>query len=125
MGLGVAIAADPEIHGNRQLVVQAVANLIENAIKYSGGPNGGRRTQIDIALNDLPDAVEICVADNGPGIAPEDRERVLKRFDAAGEEPYRAWRATGLGLEPGAGSARGCMADRCGLRTISRVCVLF
>lgn len=95
MGLGVAIAADPDIHGNRQLVVQAVANLIENAIKYSGGPNGGG-TQIDIALNDLPEAVEICVADNGPGIAPEDRERVLKRFVRL--EKSRTEPGTGLGL---------------------------
>ncbi|MBI1650807.1 two-component sensor histidine kinase [Hyphomicrobium sulfonivorans] len=95
MGLGVAIAADPEIHGNRQLVVQAVANLIENAIKYSGGPVGGG-TQIDIGLNDLPEAVEICVADNGPGIAPEDRERVLKRFVRL--EKSRTEPGTGLGL---------------------------
>ena len=91
------VADGPQFTGNRQLVVQAVANLIENAIKYSAKPddlNSGATISID--LHDRPEAVEIAVADNGPGIAPEDRERVLKRFVRL--EKSRTEPGTGLGL---------------------------
>ena len=77
--------------------MQAVANLIENAIKYSGKPSdAGSGAAISIDLAELPDAIEIAVADNGPGIAPEDRERVLKRFVRL--EKSRTEPGTGLGL---------------------------
>jgi signal transduction histidine kinase len=84
---------------NRHLVGQAVANLIDNAIKYSAkaaesAPNGTKA--IAISLKSRRDAVEIVVADNGPGIAPEDRERVLKRFVRL--EKSRTEPGTGLGL---------------------------
>lgn len=97
MGLAVNVEAGAQLTGNRQLVVQAVANLIENAIKYSGKParsNGAAAISID--LHDRGDAIEIAVADNGPGIAPEDRERVLKRFVRL--EKSRTEPGTGLGL---------------------------
>jgi len=97
MQLDVSVASGPELVGNQQLIVQAVVNLIENAIKYSGKPganSGG--AMITITLEDSPEAVEIAVADNGPGIAPEDRERVLKRFVRL--EKSRTEPGTGLGL---------------------------
>jgi signal transduction histidine kinase len=97
MGLAVNVEAGPQLIGNRQLVVQAVANLIENAIKYSGKPgNAGSGAAISIDQHDSADAIEIAVADNGPGIAPEDRERVLKRFVRL--EKSRTEPGTGLGL---------------------------
>ena len=97
MGLAVNVKSGPELDGNEQLVVQAVANLIENAIKYSGKPsNAGSGAAISIDLAELPDAIEIAVADNGPGIAPEDRERVLQRFVRL--EKSRTEPGTGLGL---------------------------
>ena len=97
MGLAVNVSAGPQLIGNRQLVVQAVANLIENAIKYSGKPgNAGSGAAISIDQHDGADAIEIAVADNGPGIAPEDRERVLKRFVRL--EKSRTEPGTGLGL---------------------------
>ena len=97
MALAMNVADGPQYTGNRQLVVQAVANLIENAIKYSAKPgdlHSGATIAID--LHDRPEAIEIAVADNGPGIAPEDRERVLKRFVRL--EKSRTEPGTGLGL---------------------------
>ena len=97
MALAVNVEAGPQLTGNRQLVVQAVANLIENAIKYSGKPDAeGNRAAISIDMRDHAEAIEIAVADNGPGIAPEDRERVLKRFVRL--EKSRTEPGTGLGL---------------------------
>jgi len=96
MALAVNVEAGPQLTGNRQLVVQAVANLIENAIKYSAKPGVTGDASISIDLRDHPEAIEIAVADNGPGIAPEDRERVLKRFVRL--EKSRTEPGTGLGL---------------------------
>jgi len=98
MGLSYKVDAGAFVTGNRQLVVQAVANLIENAIKYSGRPAAGcgSGTAITVDLSDGAESVAISVADNGPGIAPEDRERVLKRFVRL--EKSRTEPGTGLGL---------------------------
>lgn len=96
MDLAVNVASGPQFTGNRQLVVQAVSNLIENAIKYSGKPGTNAAAAISIDLRDGADSVEIAVADNGPGIAPEDRARVLKRFVRL--EKSRTEPGTGLGL---------------------------
>ncbi|MFA5899297.1 MAG: HAMP domain-containing sensor histidine kinase [Hyphomicrobium sp.] len=84
------------VTGNRQLIVQAVVNLIENAIKYSGKAEARDDAEIAIDLRDHDKNVEIIVADNGPGIAAEDRERVLKRFVRL--EKSRTEPGTGLGL---------------------------
>jgi signal transduction histidine kinase len=96
MALSVDIGAGAPFLGNRQLVVQAVSNLIENAIKYSGRPADRADAAISIHLRDAADNVEISVGDNGPGIAMQDRERVLKRFVRL--EKSRTEPGTGLGL---------------------------
>jgi signal transduction histidine kinase len=98
--LHLDVAEGAAATANRQLVGQAVANLIDNAIKYSAkaakGAERPAEAAISIGVAARADAVEITVADRGPGIAPEDRERVLKRFvrlDKSRTEP-----GTGLGL---------------------------
>jgi signal transduction histidine kinase len=96
MQLAVNVGTGPQFTGNRQLIVQAVVNLIENAIKYSGKPGAATDGAISIDLINRAGGVEIAVADNGPGIAPEDRERVLKRFVRL--EKSRTEPGTGLGL---------------------------
>lgn len=94
------VAEGVEVRANRQLVGQAVANLIDNAIKYSlkaaecGARSGAATIALSLAASD--GGVEIAVADHGPGIAPEDRERVLKRFVRL--EKSRTEPGTGLGL---------------------------
>lgn len=79
------------IEANRRLISQALANLIDNAIKYT--PAGG---VITVGLTETPEGVELTVADTGPGIPPEERERVLQRFVRL--EKSRNSPGTGLGL---------------------------
>ncbi len=102
---------------NRELVSQAVANLVDNAIKYSaacapgscGGatappPRQRRRLRSRIALARVGHAIEIAVGDRGPGIAPQDRERALQRFVRL--EKSRSRPGAGLGLSLVAAVAR-------------------
>jgi signal transduction histidine kinase len=96
LALKLDIAEGVAIIGNRQLVGQAVANLVDNAIKYSAKAARTGDKTIAIVVADLGDAIAISVADRGPGIAAEDRERVLKRFVRL--EKSRTEPGTGLGL---------------------------
>lgn len=108
-GLSVSIAAGsgPRVRANRQLIGQAVANLIDNAIKYGANardPATQGASQIDVGVARTADGVEISVADHGPGIASADRERALKRFVRL--ERSRTRPGTGLGLSLVAAVAR-------------------
>lgn len=84
---------------NQSLVSQALANLLDNAIKYT--PSGG---QVAISVQHTPAGIALHVADTGPGIAPEDRSRVLERFVRL--EASRHSPGTGLGLSLVAAVAR-------------------
>ncbi|TCZ58717.1 sensor histidine kinase [Roseicella aquatilis] len=77
--------------GDRDLLLQAVANLLDNAIKFT--PGGGA-VQLSAALT--PAGIEIAVADDGPGLSPEDREHAGERFFRA--DKARATPGSGLGL---------------------------
>jgi signal transduction histidine kinase len=79
------------IEGNRSLIAQALANLVDNAIKYT--PAGGR---VRVAVSTSDDGVELSVADSGPGIPAADRPRVTERFVRL--EASRNSPGTGLGL---------------------------
>jgi len=79
------------IEGNRSLIAQALANLVDNAIKYT--PAGGK-VRIRVAVTS--DGVELSVADTGPGIPAADRPRVTERFVRL--EASRSSPGTGLGL---------------------------
>ena len=79
------------IDGDRDLLFQAVANLVDNAIKYT--PIGGH---IVLGLRLAGDAVELSVADTGPGIPADQRERVFDRFHRL--ESSRSTPGSGLGL---------------------------
>jgi signal transduction histidine kinase len=80
-----------QIEGNRSLVAQALANLVDNAIKYT--PAGGR---VMMSVSQAADGVVLTVADTGPGIPAEDRPRVVERFVRL--EASRSSPGTGLGL---------------------------
>jgi signal transduction histidine kinase len=76
------------VHGDPNLLAQAIGNLVDNAIKYT--PCHGRVSlQIMTGTTDL---VEIVVSDNGPGIADVDKSRVTERFYRGNRE------AEGIGL---------------------------
>ncbi len=94
------------VRANRQLLGQAIANLIENAIKYAapGDGNAPADATISVALTPRDGTVEIAVADRGPGIAEEDRERAVRRFVRL--EASRTKPGTGLGLSLVAAVAR-------------------
>jgi signal transduction histidine kinase len=79
------------IEGNRSLIAQALANLVDNALKYT--PAGGK---VRIRTGITEQGVELSVADSGPGIPPADRPRVTERFVRL--EVSRSSPGTGLGL---------------------------
>ena len=85
------------VRANRQLIGQAVANLIDNAIKYAQRveTNGSEKTvTVDVAVTG--DMALISVGDRGPGIRATDRDRALQRFVRL--DPSRTTSGTGLGL---------------------------
>ena len=87
----VAIAADLAVEGDRELLLQLFANLVENAIRHS--PVGAR---IRFCAEVAEEAIAVTIADNGPGIPEAMRERVFQRFvrlDASRTTP-----GAGLGL---------------------------
>jgi signal transduction histidine kinase len=85
------IDGDPIVLGDRDLLFQAIANLLDNAIKYT--PING---WIQLHLHADETHAHIVVTDSGPGIAEKDRERVLERFVRL--EASRSTPGNGLGL---------------------------
>jgi signal transduction histidine kinase len=81
------------VQGNRELIGQAIFNLIDNAIKYSSDTGGG---EVSLRLTRRADGISLQVADRGPGIPAEKRGDVLKRFVRLDES--RSKPGTGLGL---------------------------
>lgn len=79
------------VQGDRDLLFEALANLVDNAIKFA--PDGG---QVSILPFCDAGGVGITIADDGPGIAPAEREAVLRRFYRA--EASRHTPGSGLGL---------------------------
>ena len=99
-GDGVTVYADP----NR--LRQILINLLANAIKFSG--NGGR---VEVTHQIMGDRVAIRVTDNGPGIAPEDRERIFEPFTQVDQGYTQSHGGTGLGLAIGRELAHGMGGD--------------
>lgn len=92
------------LRANRQLVVQALINLIENAIKYGHPQVASEAAVITVGACSEDGFVVFTVADRGPGIPADARERALKRFvrlDSSRSQP-----GTGLGLSLVAAVAR-------------------
>ena len=97
--LEIKPAGSTVIEGNRSLISQALANLIDNAIKYT--PRGGH---ISAWTAMTPRGAELVVADTGPGIPAEQRAHVIERFVRL--ESSRNSPGTGLGLSLVAAVAR-------------------
>ena len=86
-----SVAAGAQVQGNRQLLAQALANLLDNAIKFT--PDGGH---IRVVLDGSGSAPQVIVEDNGPGIPADKRETVLGRRVRLDEA--RKFPGSGLGL---------------------------
>lgn len=95
-----------DIKGSRELLSQALANLIDNAIKYSVGGDHSveKKNEIVVGVKEKATSIELSVADRGPGIAEKDRGRVLDRFVRL--ETSRTRPGSGLGLSLAVAIAR-------------------
>jgi signal transduction histidine kinase len=89
--LETTIGESLPVLGDRDLIQQAIANLLDNALKFSP-PNA----VIGFSARLEDSAVEIAIADRGPGISEADRERATERFYRA--ESARSTSGSGLGL---------------------------
>ncbi len=106
----VDVVDDLYIHGNRELIGQALANLVDNALKHGRSPlrltgetqsqdapaDGAAVPQITITARRNADQIVLTVADRGAGISASDRERVFDRFVRL--EQARSTPGSGLGL---------------------------
>jgi signal transduction histidine kinase len=82
---------DIYLEGNKNLLSQAISNLIDNAIKY-----GETKNTVNVGSRDNTDNILIWVSDTGPGIQDKYKEKVLNRFTRL--DTSRNTSCTGLGL---------------------------
>ncbi|MEM9421511.1 MAG: HAMP domain-containing sensor histidine kinase [Pseudomonadota bacterium] len=102
------ITPAPSVMGSRELISQAIANLLDNALKYAQWPEGQVEGQsgtqqeavtptIELTVGPRPGGgVLLSVMDNGPGVSEADQERILQRFVRL--ERSRSTTGNGLGL---------------------------
>jgi signal transduction histidine kinase len=118
--LETALAREVSVRGDRDLLFQAFANVVDNAIKYT--PTGGR-IRLFLSRRD-EGGPEAIVSDSGPGVPEDEKERIWERFYRA--DQARASPGSGLGLSLVAAVARLHGADiaaednRPGLRVVWR-----
>jgi len=103
-GFVLRVDAEPRliVEGRRELIGQALANLIDNALKYGATPLAPREIAVSARREGREIAIE--VADRGPGVAEGDRDRVIDRFVRL--ESARSRPGSGLGLSLVAAVAR-------------------
>jgi two-component system sensor histidine kinase SenX3 len=81
------------VHGDEDLLITAIRNLLENAVAYSP-----ERTRVVVTTRRAADRVEISVEDQGIGIPAQDLQRIFERFYRVDPARSRATGGTGLGL---------------------------
>lgn len=87
----VTAAAVPLVHGDRELLMEAVANLVDNAVKFT--PEGGC-VVVDLVAEEAGPLIRVI--DSGPGIPPSERQAVMRRFYRL--DKSRHVQGSGLGL---------------------------
>jgi hypothetical protein len=109
--LKVEASESAPVNGNRELVSQALANLVDNAIKYSeppqhavNGADSAPMPEIIVRAQKDGDRILLTVSDSGPGIPESDRGRVVERFVRL--EQSRSKPGSGLGLSLASAVAR-------------------
>ncbi|MBL7941300.1 MAG: HAMP domain-containing histidine kinase [Flavobacteriales bacterium] len=91
--LKVEIESEGVVHGDRQMLVLLLSNLVDNAFKYA--PAG---SPVTIRLFDKNGHPAVTVTDMGPGIPKEDLPNIYDKFYRGGREEVRQHKGTGLGL---------------------------
>ncbi len=108
--LKVSATSGLVVHGDRQLISQAVSNLLDNAINHASGQEN---EPVHIALEGktADGRVTVSVADNGPGIAVADRIRAMDRFVRLDESRSKPGSGLGLALVRGIAGLHGGMFE--------------
>ncbi len=101
--LEVSVEEGLPVHGSRELLGQAIANLLDNALKYGAAAHGEAQA-ITVEAQKIDGEARIVVADRGPGIPETERDHVLERFVRL--ETARSRPGFGLGLSLVAAVAR-------------------
>ena len=83
--------SETSLHGDRDLLFQAYANLLDNALKFTP-----RKGSVNITLNVKEGQACVSVSDTGAGVAKEDTDKIFQRFYRS--EKCRSTSGTGLGL---------------------------
>ncbi|SFP61700.1 Na+/proline symporter [Geopseudomonas sagittaria] len=96
---GVQLSLDlpaqvPPVLADRDRLLQVLLNLISNAAKFCARQAG----RIDIAVQVLPEALQVAVRDNGDGIDPADQQTIFEKFRQVGDNLTEKPQGTGLGL---------------------------
>ena len=107
LALMIEAPAAATVRGNRELVSQALANLVDNAIKYAGpdvSKINGAAAEILVRAGAEGERITLSVADRGPGIPEADRGRAVERFVRL--EQSRSEPGSGLGLSLASAVAR-------------------
>jgi signal transduction histidine kinase len=91
LGEPPAAAGALDVPGDAHQLARALANLVDNAARYA-------TTAVTIGLVARDDTVRVTVDDDGPGVAPADRERIFERFTRLDDSRARGRGGTGLGL---------------------------
>ncbi|WP_420839533.1 sensor histidine kinase [Bradyrhizobium oropedii] len=104
----LVLAGDPavQVTGDRDLLFDAIANLVDNAIKH--GRPGGRVT---VTCDNDEGVPVISVADDGPGIPAEQHDRVFKRFYRLEQSRYTPGNGLGLSLVAAVASLHGARIE--------------
>lgn len=93
--LEAPVAGSFVVNGNRELIAQALSNIVDNAIKYSAGSS--ERPVVRVSIEERAGEISLKVTDNGPGIPDRtDRDRATERFVRL--EKSRSQPGSGLGL---------------------------
>ena len=93
LAFAIEAHADALVFGDRDLLMEAIANLLDNAIKYT--PEGGAVT---LRVEQAGQGVSVSVSDTGPGIPPAERAHVLKPFYRSGSSRHIPGNGIGLSL---------------------------
>jgi signal transduction histidine kinase len=84
----------PLVRADRDQLVQVLVNLLSNAVKFCG--KSGGQVEVSAAADD--NCIAVTVADNGPGVPPEDRESIFEKFHRPAGSAGQERKGTGLGL---------------------------